>query len=126
MRAPIPTAEHGATYIASLEDFLGECDIVSVHVPLSSATRHILSSKEFSQFKKGGKLVNTARGPVVDEEALVEALRSGHLAGAALDVFEHEPTVHPWLLQADNVLLLPHHGVRAELQSVSRKPITIF
>jgi glyoxylate reductase len=101
--------------VATLPDFLGQCDVVSVHIPLSEATRHFLSTEEFGMFKKGGKLVNTARGPVVDEDALVEALKSGYLAGASLDVFENEPKVHPWLLEADNVLLTPHHGVSNRL-----------
>lgn len=105
------SAEHGATYVAELSDFLGQCDVISVHIPLSASTKHYLSNKEFAMCKKGAKLVNTARGPVVDEEALVEALKSGQLAGAALDVFENEPEIHPWLLEADNVLLLPHNGV---------------
>ena len=95
-----------------MADFLGQCDVLSVHVPLSDATRHLISKKELSQMKKGSRLVNTARGPVVDEEALVEVLKSGHLSGAGLDVFEQEPKVHPWLLGADNVLLQPHTGVR--------------
>ncbi|KAK9896785.1 D-3-phosphoglycerate dehydrogenase [Cystobasidium minutum MCA 4210] len=103
-------SEHGAKYVAELSDFLAQCDVVSVHVPLSASTRHYLSTKEFKMMKEGSKLVNTARGPVVDEEALVAALKSGHLAGAALDVFENEPEIHPWLLEADNVLLLPHNG----------------
>lgn len=101
--------------MADQHEFLSKCDVVSVHVPLSAATRHLLSTKEFKQFKKGAKLVNTARGPVVDEEALVQALKSGHLAGAALDVFENEPEIHPWLLEADNVLLLPHNGVSVRI-----------
>lgn len=104
-------AEHGAEYVADLSDFLGRCDVVSIHIPLSDATRHFISTKEFAMFKQGARLVNTARGPVVDEEALVEALKSGQLSGAALDVFEKEPEIHPWLLQADNVLLQPHTGV---------------
>jgi len=102
--------EGGARYIEKLEDFLGQCDVVSLHVPLSSATRHLVSAKEFAMFKKGARFVNTARGPVCHEEVLVDALKSGHLSGAALDVFEFEPKVHPWLLEADNVLLQPHTG----------------
>lgn len=103
--------------MADQNEFLSKCDVVSVHVPLSAATRHLLSTEEFKHFKKGAKLVNTARGPVVDEEALVQALRSGHLAGAALDVFENEPEIHPWLLEADNVLLLPHNGVSVRISN---------
>lgn len=103
--------EAGATYVESLSEFLGQCDVVSVHIPLSDATRHFLSTKEFAMFKKGSRVVNTARGPVIDEEALVAALKSGQLSGAGLDVFEQEPKVHPWLLEADNVILQPHTGV---------------
>ena len=101
----------GATYVKDLKDLLAQSDVVSVHIPLSDATRHFISTDEFKQFKKGARLVNTARGPVVDEEALVQALKSGQISGAALDVFEQEPKVHPYLLQADNVLLQPHVGV---------------
>jgi phosphoglycerate dehydrogenase-like enzyme len=105
------TEAAGATYVKDLKDLLAQSDVVSVHIPLSDATRHFISTEEFKQFKKGARLVNTARGPVVDEEALVEALKSGQISGAALDVFEQEPKVHPYLLQADNVLLQPHVGV---------------
>ncbi len=116
MRTPEPFAEAaGATYIKDLKDLLSQSDVVSVHVPLSDATRHFISTEEFKHFKKGARVVNTARGPVIDEEAMVEALKSGQLSGAALDVFEQEPKVHPYLLQADNVLLQPHVGVSAVL-----------
>ena len=77
-------------------------------------------------FKQGARLVNTARGPVIDEDALVEALKSGHLSGAGLDVFEHEPNVHPWLLECDNVLLAPHTGVSplVRIVLISRSRLT--
>ncbi|CAD6565020.1 MAG: hypothetical protein CYPHOPRED_005026 [Cyphobasidiales sp. Tagirdzhanova-0007] len=100
--------EEGATFVPSLSEFLKQCDVVSVHVPLNASSRHLLSAKEFAMFKTGARLVNTARGSVVDEQALVEALQSGKLSGAGLDVFENEPDVHPWLVESDNVLLTPH------------------
>jgi D-3-phosphoglycerate dehydrogenase len=105
----------GATYVASLPDFLSQCDVVSVHIPLSDATRHFISTEQFAHFKDGARLVNTARGPVVDEEALVQALKSGKVSAAGLDVFENEPKVHSYLLEADNVLLQPHTGVSRHL-----------
>lgn len=87
------------------------CDIVSVHIPLSPATRHFLSHDEFKMFKRGSRLVNTARGPVVEEEALVQAMKDGQIAAVGLDVFEEEPKIHPYLLESDRAFLTPHTGV---------------
>ncbi|KAF9166426.1 hypothetical protein DFQ26_007912 [Actinomortierella ambigua] len=99
-----------ATYTPTLESLLQQSDVVSLHVPLSDATRHLISAKDLAQMKPGSYLLNTARGPIVDEQALVDALESGHLAGAGLDVFENEPLVHPSLLRSMNVSLMPHLG----------------
>src|SRR5690606_17851266 len=82
----------------SLDALLAEADFVSLHVPLLPQTHHLLDARRLAQMKRGAYLINMARGPVVDEEALVRALQSGHLAGAGLDVFENEPEVHPALL----------------------------
>ncbi|TAM79162.1 MAG: D-glycerate dehydrogenase [Acidobacteria bacterium] len=95
---------------AEFETLLRESDYVSLHVPLTPETHHIISGKALSQMKRNAILVNTARGPVVDEKALVEALSSGKIAGAGLDVFEDEPRVNPDLLGLDNVVLAPHIG----------------
>jgi glyoxylate reductase len=85
-------------------------DVVSLHCPLTPETRHLIHEDTLRRMSKHAVLVNTSRGPVVDEEALVRALRAGELAGAALDVFEHEPDVHPGLLGLENVVLSPHLG----------------
>jgi D-3-phosphoglycerate dehydrogenase len=92
-----------------LADLLGEADFVSLHLPLSEATRHVLSRQEFGQMKRGAFLINVARGGLVDSEALVEALESGQIAGAGLDVFEEEPlpASHP-LCRRHDVILTPH------------------
>jgi glyoxylate reductase len=87
-----------------------KADAVSVHVPLTPETRHLIGEGTLHRMRAGAVLVNTSRGPVVDEDALVRALREGRLAGAALDVFEHEPEVHPGLLELENVVLTPHLG----------------
>lgn len=92
------------------ETLIRESDFVSLHTPLTPETRHLISARELAWMKPTAFLVNTARGPVVDEEALVEALKAGRIAGAALDVFEHEPGVHPELIKMPNVVLLPHLG----------------
>lgn len=93
----------------TLEDLLGECDVLSLHVPLTPATRGLLDAARLARMRPGSVLINTARGGVVDETALARALRDGHLAGAALDVFEHEPLPGGSALAGvPNLLLTPH------------------
>ncbi len=94
----------------SLDRLLNASDIVSLHVPLTDDTRHLIDRRALARMKRSAYLVNTSRGPVVDEAALAWALGERLLAGAALDVYEHEPAVHPDLLTLDNVLLVPHLG----------------
>lgn len=93
-----------------LGTLLATADIVSLHCPLTPATHHLLDARRLGQMKPGAMLINTSRGPVVDEAALVDALRSGHLGGAGLDVYEGEPAVHPGLIDRDDVVILPHLG----------------
>jgi glyoxylate reductase len=97
----------GATPM-SLDRLLLTSDIVSLHVPLTEATRHMIDKRALTRMKRSAYLINTARGPIIDEEALAWALQQHLLAGAALDVYEHEPAVHPDLLKLENVLLVPH------------------
>src|SRR3954447_8937675 len=92
----------------SLDRLLLTSDVVSLHVALTPETRHLIDKRALTRMKRSAYLVNTARGPVVDEEALAWALTQHLLAGAALDVYEHEPAVHPDLLKLENVLLVPH------------------
>jgi glyoxylate reductase len=94
----------------SLDELLSSSDVVSFHVPLTPATRHLVDRRAILRMKRRAFLVNTSRGPVVDETALAWALREGLLAGAALDVYEQEPRVHPDLLGLENVVLAPHLG----------------
>jgi glyoxylate reductase len=94
----------------SLETLLERADFVSLHLPLSPETRHLINKAALKRMKPSAFLVNTARGPVVDEAALVEALRSGQIKGAALDVYEEEPALAPGLVELNNVILLPHMG----------------
>ena len=91
-----------------LPRLLAESDFISVHVPLTSETQHLISTDELNQMKPNAILVNTSRGPVVDEAALVEAVKSHRIAGAGLDVFEREPAVHPALIGLHTVVLAPH------------------
>lgn len=89
---------------------LRESDYISLHVPLTDETKHYISEREFEMMKKTAFLINTARGPVIDESALVEALQSGRIAGAGLDVYEKEPEIHNGLTALKNVVLAPHLG----------------
>lgn len=91
-----------------LDTLLAESDFVSVHVPLSEKTHHLLSTPQFERMKNTAVLVNTSRGPVVDEAALVDALKDRQILGAGLDVYEREPAVHPGLLASPHVVLAPH------------------
>lgn len=115
-----------------LEEGLREADAVSIHTPLTEHTRHLVNADRLSMMKKDAILVNTARGPVVDENALVEAIESGHLWGAGLDVFEQEPTVHPGLVSSDRVVLTPHIGSaedrwrRAMTEMIQTNIIAVF
>jgi glyoxylate reductase len=93
-----------------LDELLAAADVVSLHVPLSDATRHLIDARALSLMKPTALLVNTSRGPVVDEAALARAIAEGRIAGAALDVFEREPEVTEELLHLDNVVLVPHVG----------------
>jgi len=97
-------------YVAALDDLLAESDVVSVHVPLTDATRHLIGAQELALLRPHAVVVNTSRGPVVDEEALAEALHAGTVFAAGLDVYEREPEVHPRLLSAPRTMLLPHIG----------------
>jgi len=99
----------GATRL-SLDELLVSSDVVTLHVPLTPATRHLIDRRALARMKRTALLVNTARGPIVDDEALVWALEERLIAGAALDVYEYEPAVHPKLLQFENVVLAPHLG----------------
>lgn len=111
-RTPLDDAtarELEATHM-DIDQLLATSDVVSLHCPYSPDTHHYINAARLAQMKKTAYLVNTARGPVVDEAALVDALRSGVIAGAGLDVFEHEPKVHEGLLALDNAVLIPHLG----------------
>ncbi|WP_019853654.1 2-hydroxyacid dehydrogenase [Actinopolyspora mortivallis] len=101
--------ETGARYL-SLPELLESSDVVSLHCPLTEETRHLIDGAALARMKSSAVLVNTSRGPVVDERALARALRDGTLGGAGLDVFENEPKVEPELLDLDNVVLVPHLG----------------
>jgi len=100
--------ELGATYHDSLDQMLVRMDIVSVNCPHTPATFHLLSARRLKLMQPHAYIVNTARGEVIDENALTRMLQAGELAGAGLDVFEHEPAVNPKLAQMENVVLLPH------------------
>lgn len=101
-------SELGATYIASLDEFLGKADILSLHCPHTKETHHLLSEERLAKMKPTSVVVNVSRGALIDENALIAALKSGKIAAASLDVFEHEPAISPELISLPNVVLTPH------------------
>jgi glyoxylate reductase len=103
-------AELEATYWESLDQMLARVDIVTVNCPRTPASFHLLSRRRLELLQPHAYIVNTSRGEVIDERALGDLIAAGRIAGAGLDVFEHEPAVDPRLLAADNVVLLPHMG----------------
>jgi glyoxylate reductase len=114
-----------------LDELLATSDIVSVHTPLSSETRHIIDANAIAKTKRGAYLINTSRGPLVDEDALCDALERGHLRGAALDVYEHEPRVSPRLIAMDNVVIVPHIGsatveARTAMAQIAATDVLLF
>jgi glyoxylate reductase len=117
----------GAT-AASLDELLAESDFVSLHVPLNRETHHLINAHSLAKMKPTAFLVNTSRGPVVDEEALVVALKTGRIAGAGLDVYEHEPALAPGLADCPNTVLLPHlgsatHATRAAMARIAAENV---
>ena len=101
-------SELGAKFYSTVEEALKNADFISVHVPLLDSTRHLIGKSGFSVMKKTAYLINTSRGPVVDESALVDALSSGEIRGAAIDVFENEPDLAPGLIDLSNIIVTPH------------------
>jgi D-3-phosphoglycerate dehydrogenase len=106
--APRPPADSGEVQFVALEELLARCDAVIVHAPLTSATHHLIGARELSLMPRGSLLVNVSRGGLVDTAALAEALASGRLSGAGLDVLEGEPAVPPELLEHPGVVITPH------------------
>jgi lactate dehydrogenase-like 2-hydroxyacid dehydrogenase len=106
--------ESDARFKATVEEVLAEADVVSIHVPLLDSTHHLMNAERFALMKPGAILVNTSRGPVVDEAALVDALKMGRIRGAGLDVFENEPALAPGLAELPNVVLTPHTASATE------------
>lgn len=110
-RAPADVEQQtGAQYFASLDELAAAADVLSLHCPGGAETFHLIDAARLARMKPTSVLVNTARGPVVDEAALVQALRERRIAAAGLDVYEEEPRVHPGLLELENAVLLPHLG----------------
>ena len=105
-----PGHEHGASFVAPLEEFLARSDFLSLHAPATAETHHFLNAQRIERLPPGAVVVNTARGTLVDDEALIAALRTRRIAAAGLDVFENEPKLHPGYLELPNVFLLPHLG----------------
>ena len=109
-QAPAEVEQELGARRVELDELLRTADVVSIHAPLMDETRHLINADTLALMKESAYLVNSARGPIVDEAALVDALKAGQIAGAGLDVYENEPETHPGLVDLDNVVLLPHLG----------------
>jgi glyoxylate reductase len=109
-RHQLPAAEENGAKYVTFEELLKTSDVLSLNLALNPSTTHIIGKPEFDKMKDGVVIVNTARGALIDEAALVDALKSGKVWTAGLDVFEEEPKIHPGLLEAENAVLLPHIG----------------
>lgn len=123
--------EYGAIYKEKLEDLLAESDFVSIHVPLMDSTRHLINAERLGHMKKTAYLINTSRGPIVDEAALQQALKKSVIKGAAIDVYENEPKLTSGLAELDNVVLTPHTAsateeTRAKMAELAAKNIIEF
>jgi glyoxylate reductase len=101
-------------YFDSTEEILKQADVVSIHVPLLDLTRHLINTKRLKMMKSTAYLINTSRGPVIDEVALVSALKNGVIRGAGLDVFENEPSLSSGLAGLDNIVITPHSASASE------------
>lgn len=125
-RKPVSPEQNptNAKYV-SFKELLSTSDIISVHLPLSHATRRLIGRKEFAMMKTGVVIINTARGKIVDEQALVDALDSGKVFAAGLDVYEREPNVHPGLINSDKAVLLPHVGT-ATLETMRKMELLVI
>ena len=129
-RKPEFEREFGAEYLG-LDELLAASDFVSLHCPLTPETTHLIGAPELAKMKPHAILINTARGPVVDEAALVDALEENRIAGAGLDVYEEEPKLHPGLIELDNATLLPHIGsatieTRTKMATIAAGNIVAF
>ncbi|EIN06735.1 hypothetical protein PUNSTDRAFT_115244 [Punctularia strigosozonata HHB-11173 SS5] len=113
-RKPSAEAPEWAEYVGDIQEFLKQTDVLSVHVPLNKQTEGLVGEKEIRALKRGSVIVNTARGKVIDEQAMIRALEDGHLASVGLDVFPNEPEVNPRLLEFPNITLLPHLGTETQ------------
>ena len=123
-RKPLNPSQAGdATYV-SFDDLLSTSDVISLNLSLNASTRHIIGAPEFKKMRDGVIIINTARGKLIDEAALVSALESGKVFSAGLDVYEEEPTIHEGLLKSDKVVLLPHIGTATFETQVSVNPCT--
>jgi glyoxylate reductase len=122
--------ELGVRFV-DLKELLGSADIITLHVPLLAETRHLIDAAALKSMKRTAVLINTSRGPVVDESALVQALREGTIAGAGLDVYENEPRLTPGLVELENVVLLPHIGsasydTRGKMAEIAARNVISF
>ncbi|TAQ87581.1 hypothetical protein B7494_g4082 [Chlorociboria aeruginascens] len=112
-RHRLPAADeekHNVTYCETLDDLLNTSDVISIHCPLNSSTRHMLTTKEFALMKDGVLIINTARGAIIDEDALIAAMESGKVSRAGMDVFDDEPNIRPYFRESERCVLQPHLG----------------